>query len=184
MSSVFDQAFEHTIGIEGGYSNNPSDPGGETMYGVTARVARRYGYLGAMRDLPLDRAKDIAKLEYWDVLRLDQIANVAPGVASELFDTGYNCGTGTSARFLQRALNKFNRRQKDYPDTTEDGSIGVGTLSCLFAFLQKRGDLGRTVLARALNALQGAYYFNIADTKPELEDFEFGWFATRVGSLT
>ena len=48
---------------EGGYSNrNPEDdPGGETMWGVTARVAREDGYTGPMRDLPLERAKSIAR---------------------------------------------------------------------------------------------------------------------------
>ena len=49
----FDDAFTALELIEGGYSNDPQDPGGETMYGITARLARAYGYTGAMRDLPL-----------------------------------------------------------------------------------------------------------------------------------
>ena len=36
----FDDAFDLLIGNEGGYVNNPADPGGETMFGITARVAR------------------------------------------------------------------------------------------------------------------------------------------------
>lgn len=181
MPSVFDQAFEHTIGIEKGYSNNPSDPGGETMYGVTARVARAHGYTGDMRDMPLDTARAIAKVEYWDVLRLDQVAAIAPYVAMEMFDTGYNCGQAQSGKFLQRALNKFNRRATDYPDIGEDGAVGDATLSSLLNFVQLRGEQGRQVLVKALNCLQGAYYFDIAAVNPKLEDFEFGWFAARVG---
>lgn len=181
MSNIFDTAFEHTIGVEGGYSNNPSDPGGETMYGVTLRVAREHGYLGAMRDLPLEAARVIAKAGYWDSLNLDRVAAVAPSAAVELFDTAYNCGIRQAGKFLQRALNKFNRQQVDYADVTDDGEVGVFTLTALVAFVQKRGLRADVVLTRALNCQQGAYYFQIAEVNPKLEDFEFGWFNTRVG---
>ncbi|MCP1173804.1 glycoside hydrolase family 108 protein [Ralstonia chuxiongensis] len=85
----FDDAFDSLIGNEGGYSNHPQDPGGETMWGVTARVARAYGYTGPMRDLPRDTAKDIAKKLYWDPLHLDQFD---PRVAFQIFDANYNGG--------------------------------------------------------------------------------------------
>ncbi|HDR8930494.1 glycoside hydrolase family 108 protein [Burkholderia vietnamiensis] len=87
--SSFDDAFDALIGNEGGYSNNPKDPGGETMWGVTARVARAAGYTGAMRDLPRDTAKAIAKRMYWDPLHLDQFD---PRVAFQIFDANYNGG--------------------------------------------------------------------------------------------
>ena len=53
----FDQAFRNMIGHEGGYVNDPRDPGGETNHGVTKRVAVANGYTGSMKDLPLDTAK-------------------------------------------------------------------------------------------------------------------------------
>lgn len=87
--SSFDDAFDALIGNEGGYSNNPADPGGETMWGVTARVARAWGYTGAMKDLPRDTAKAIAKKLYWDPLKLDQFD---PRVAFQIFDANYNGG--------------------------------------------------------------------------------------------
>ncbi|MFM0330640.1 glycoside hydrolase family 108 protein [Paraburkholderia strydomiana] len=87
--SSFDDAFDALIGNEGGYSNNPADPGGETMWGVTARVARAAGYAGAMRELPRDTAKAIAKKLYWDPLRLDEID---ARVAFQIFDANYNGG--------------------------------------------------------------------------------------------
>jgi lysozyme family protein len=87
--SSFDDAFDALIGNEGGYSNNPADPGGETMWGVTARVARAAGYAGAMRELPRDTAKAIAKKLYWDPLRLDELD---PRVAFQIFDANYNGG--------------------------------------------------------------------------------------------
>lgn len=87
--SSFDDAFDALIGNEGGYSNNPKDPGGETMWGVTARVARAAGYTGPMRELPRDTAKAIAKRLYWDPLHLDQFD---PRVAFQIFDANYNGG--------------------------------------------------------------------------------------------
>ncbi|TAM16081.1 MAG: hypothetical protein EPN65_15240 [Pandoraea sp.] len=87
--SSFDDAFDRLIGNEGGYSNNPKDPGGETMWGVTARVARAYGYAGAMRDLPRDTAKAIAKKLYWDPLHCDEYD---PRVGFQLLDANYNGG--------------------------------------------------------------------------------------------
>ena len=85
----FEDAFRALIGSEGGYSFNPHDPGGETMWGVTARVARSAGYAGAMKDLPLDTARQIAKQKYWDPLHLDELD---PRVAFQIFDANYNGG--------------------------------------------------------------------------------------------
>lgn len=87
--SAFDDAFDALIGNEGGYSNHPQDPGGETMWGVTARVARAYGYTGPMRDLPRETAKAIAKKLYWDPLHLDSFDS---RVAFQIFDANYNGG--------------------------------------------------------------------------------------------
>lgn len=87
--SSFDDAFTALVGNEGGYSNNPADPGGETMWGITARVARAHGYAGQMRDLPLAMAKSIAKTVYWDPLHLDEFD---PRIAFQMLDANYNGG--------------------------------------------------------------------------------------------
>ncbi|CAJ0732777.1 glycoside hydrolase family 108 protein [Ralstonia mannitolilytica] len=87
--SSFDDAFDALIGNEGGYSNHPQDPGGETMWGVTARVARAYGYTGSMRELPRETAKAIAKKLYWDPLHLDSFDS---RVSFQIFDANYNGG--------------------------------------------------------------------------------------------
>jgi lysozyme family protein len=96
--SSFDDAFTALIGNEGGYSNNPTDPGGETMWGITARVARAWGYTGAMQDLPLDTAKQIAKKNYWDPYQCDQFD---PRIGFQVFDAAYN--GGRPAQWLQQA---------------------------------------------------------------------------------
>lgn len=85
----FDDAFDALIGNEGGFSDNPKDPGGATMWGCTERVARAHGYTGPMRELPRETAKAIAKKMYWDPLHLDYFD---PRVAFQIFDANYNGG--------------------------------------------------------------------------------------------
>lgn len=87
--SSFDDAWTALVGNEGGYTNNPNDPGGPTNWGVTERVARAYGYVGDMRQLPQATAKNIAKRCYWDPLKLDLFE---PRVAFQILDTNYNGG--------------------------------------------------------------------------------------------
>lgn len=94
----FDNVFDALIGNEGSYSNNPDDPGGETMWGITARVARAWGYQGSMQNLPLDTAKQIAKAEYWDRYQCDQFD---PHIGFQVFDAAYNGGPAT--KWLQMA---------------------------------------------------------------------------------
>lgn len=91
----FDQAFDRLIGHEGGYANHPSDPGGETMWGVTARVARANGYQGDMRALPRDLAKAIYRKAYWTPVKADQLPE---GVRFDVFDAAVNSGVGQAAK--------------------------------------------------------------------------------------
>lgn len=181
MVDPFVDAWRETFGKEGGYSSHRDDPGGATAFGITEAVARHHGYKGGMADLDAEQARAIAKRAYWDVLRLDDVAFLSPSIARELFDTSYNCGTGTAGKFLQQALNAFNRQGSDYPDLIVDGRIGQATIAALQAFMDRRGSKGELVLMRALNALQGARYLQVIERKPALETFVFGWFVNRVG---
>lgn len=115
--SSFDDAFKALIGSEGGYSFDPADPGGETMWGVTARVAHAFGYTGAMKDLPLATAKEIAKKKYWDPLSLDEFD---PRVAFQIFDANYN--GGLVVLWMQKASG-----------ADEDGKFGQATVDAVKA---------------------------------------------------
>ena len=180
MADHFPEAFDELIGLEGGYVNDAADTGGETRYGVTKRVARANGYEGDMRELPLDEARRIARKQYWDSLRLDSIAELSSDIAGELFDTGYNMGTGTAGKFLQRALNVLNRRGHLYSDLTVDGLVGPVTVAALRSFLDYRDDHGESVMMSALNALQAVRYIEIAENNPKQERFVYGWLLNRV----
>lgn len=180
MTRIFERAFEHTIGIEGGFVDDPSDSGGATKFGITERVARANGYAGKMEELELELAQWIAKRQYWNVLALDEIAGESPDVALELFDTAYNMGAGKAGRFLQTALNALNNRGKHFPDLEVDGLIGPMTVTAFRAFMRIRQDRGRVVLLRALNCLQGAGYIELSQASPKDERFVFGWLWNRV----
>lgn len=176
-----DEWIEALIAREGGYVNHPADRGGPTNWGITEAVARRQGYTGAMRAMPQSDAAAIYKRLYWLAPRLDAVAESAPRLAAELFDTGVNMGTGTAAGFLQRALNALNRNAVDYPDISVDRNIGPSTLAALNAFLKKRGAGAESVLLKAVEALQGAHYLKIAEARPSQEAFVYGWLANRIG---
>lgn len=176
----FDRAFRHTVGIEGDYSDDPSDSGGKTRFGITESVARAFGYTGDMRELPFDMAKQIYRLNYWQLLKLDDVAWFSEPIAFELFDTAVNCSQSFAARSLQRALNALNRQGTDYPDLEVDGLIGQVTLGALGAYLNRRGKEGESVLLKALNCLQGTRYIGLAEKREKDEKFVYGWLRTRV----
>lgn len=115
--SVFDTIFERLMLHEGGYVNHPSDPGGETMYGVTKRVAQAHGYFGDMRKLPKSTAKAITEKSYYKAVKGDQLDRL---IAWQLTDAAYNHGNRQAVKFLQRAVG-----------VTADGVIGPRTLAAV-----------------------------------------------------
>jgi lysozyme family protein len=176
-----DDAINQVIGIEGGYSNNPKDSGGETNWGITVDEARRAGYTGPMRSMPRDVAVRIYKSKYILEPKLDKLWTLEQArIAYEVFDSGVNCGTQTAIKWLQTGLNALNREGNDYPDIAVDGSIGPATLGALQKFLQLRKLEGEVVLLKILNVLQGAHYLDLSVRRPKDEDFVFGWFRTRI----
>jgi lysozyme family protein len=109
----FDAAFTALIGNEGGYSNNPADPGGETMYGITKRVAVKHGYTGDMHDLPLDLAKSIAKAEYWDTCNGDGLPDL---IDFQVFDASYNSGPERAREWITKAWDVFDAQPEGNKD--------------------------------------------------------------------
>jgi len=117
--SVFDTIFDRLMKHEGGYVNHPNDPGGETMYGVTKRVAQAHGYYGSMRRLPKATAKAITEKSYYKAVKGDQLDRL---IAWQLTDAAYNHGNRQAVKFLQRAVG-----------ASVDGLIGPRTLAAVAA---------------------------------------------------
>ena len=176
-----DGLIDGIIDREGGYTNHPADKGGATCFGITEAVARANGYAGAMRQFPRAEAVAIYRRLYWLRPRFDELARRSVRLALELFDTGVNMGPAVAVTCLQRALTALNRNASDYPDLTPDGRIGAATLAALDRFLAVRRSSGKTVLLRALEALQGERYLRLAERRPANEAFLYGWLANRIG---
>ena len=176
-----DKLIDDVIGREGGYVDHPADRGGATRWGITEAVARAHGYRGAMQGFPRAEAARIYTRVYWARPGFDRIADAAPRLAAELFDTGVNMGPAVAVAFLHRALNALNRGARDYPDLVPGGRIDDATLAALQGFLKTRAPHGETVLLKAVEALQGERYLDLAERRPANEAFLYGWLANRLG---
>lgn len=109
----FDDAFERLIGHEGGYSNHPDDPGGETKFGVSKRSYP----MEDIAALTLDRAKAIYRHDFWGPAGCDSVPDA---VRFDLFDMAVNSGNRQAIKTLQRTVGTF-----------EDGVLGPATLLAL-----------------------------------------------------
>jgi lysozyme family protein len=119
---TIDSLIDTVLDREGGYVNHPADRGGgDPKARIAAAVARANGYGGPMRNFPLEQARALYRRLYWEAPRFDAIADLAPHLAAELFDSGVNMGSAVVAAFLQRALNALNRGATDYPDMPVQG---------------------------------------------------------------
>ena len=178
---TIDDLLDELVEREGGFVDHPADRGGPTCWGVTEAVARTAGWTGPMRRLPRTLALDIYRRRYWLAPGLHRVAERAPTLAAELFDTGVNMGPTVAIGFLQRTLNALNRGQSDWPYLGVDGRIGPATLNALDRFLAQRGPAAERVLTRACDALQGERYVRLAERRPANEAFLYGWLANRLG---
>ena len=161
-SNRFNEIFDNLLEIEKRYSNNKYDSGGETMFGITKRVARNHKYYGNMKDLPLEAAKDIYFKTYWQQPGIDQIESRE--IAEELFEQGVNMGPAVAVKNLQRALNLLLEQE-----IKADGMIGPNTLKALHRCVYKED------LLRLLNGYQIKRYIEICEDNPSQKLFIRGW---------
>jgi lysozyme family protein len=109
----FDAAFEKLIGHEGGYSNNPADPGGETKYGISKRVYPAED----ITNLTLDRAKALYLRDYWGPAGCDAMPDAAK---FHVFDMAVNSGVRRTILAVQKVVSEV-----------EDGVLGPRTLQAI-----------------------------------------------------
>lgn len=165
--------------VEGGYSNNPADPGGETNHGVTVAVARSHGYDGPMRELPKETAQQIYIGSYVEGPGFHRVVAISPAVGEKLVDAGVNAGTGRSARWFQQALNHLSRGGADFPRVDVDGQVGTKTLAAYQALERKRGRVKACELViKLLDAQQGTHYMSL--NQPT---FIVGWADARLQNV-
>lgn len=111
----FDQAFDRLMGAEGGYVNLPSDPGGETNWGISKRSYPTVD----IKKLTRDDAKLIYRRDFWERGRMGEYDQA---IAFQVFDIAVNSGIETAVRMLQRAAG-----------VADDGHIGPVSVAAIKA---------------------------------------------------
>ncbi|WP_170791041.1 holin-associated N-acetylmuramidase [Ruegeria lacuscaerulensis] len=160
MQTVRDIA-KQIVAREGGFVDDPDDPGGATKYGVTIHTMRRLGLdLNAdgqmttedVRLLSLSRAVEIFVTHYFDRPRL---ALLPEGLQASVFDMYVNTGA-QAVKLLQHLLRDMGFA------VTVDGVIGPQTAQASL----KAAERSPTALADAYGIARRNYYFRLADRRP------------------
>jgi lysozyme family protein len=134
-------AFVMRPDIEGGYVNDPRDPGGETNYGITKKSHPNED----IKNLTPERAAEIYRADYWSQVA-GRVADTAPRLAFVLFDSSVNQGNGAAAKMLQGILH-----------VAQDGIIGPKTLEALQDTIDVHGEawvVEQFMVARVLRYAQ------------------------------
>ena len=148
--------------MEGGYVNDPRDPGGETNYGITKQVAVANGYYGPMKEMPKDFAWSVYYDQYLGKPGYDKVLAYSPAVAEELVDTAVNTGVSRSSLWFQKALNSLNRGGKDYPSITVDGKVGSSTIKAYASLEKVRGKVKACeMVIKLVDAQQANHYMSL-----------------------
>lgn len=152
------------LSVEGGYVNDPDDPGGATNLGVTLATWREAGYdidgdgdidSDDMRLLSVsDAVARVIKPMFWDRWKADEINCQA--VANILVDWLYNCGSA-GIKTPQRMLG-----------VDQDGIVGPKTLAALNGADQEE-------FFAAVKSERIKYYSDLVARKPEMRKFFNGW---------
>lgn len=118
-ASNFERVLPLVLKHEGGWADDPDDPGGATMRGIT--IATYAAYRGRpvtkaeLRAITDREIAEIYRRRYWDVVRADELPS---GLDYAVFDAAVNSGSARAARWLQAAVG-----------ATADGKVGPQTLA-------------------------------------------------------
>lgn len=159
-NDVFASIFEYILMVEGGYSNDKADKGGKTKYGIIEVEARKYGYMGDMKDLTKDIAEDIYKNKYYLSNNLDKIKDkrVALSMADWTINSG-NWGT-------KKAQQTVNILKGDI--LVVDGILGEKSIQAI-------NSINPEIFLTQYHELQRKFYQAIVDYNSSQKVFLKGW---------
>lgn len=132
----FDRAFEIVVGVEGGYVDDPRDPGGETKFGISKRS---YPALD-IKNLTLDQARDIYLHDYWLKAGCDQLVDDAMAIL--IFDAAVNMGVDRAKQLSMKGPNPVDfqaERALHYASLPTFTVYGRGWMRRLFRGLLQSG---------------------------------------------
>lgn len=151
----FEKAIALTLVHEGGFVDNPADPGGATKYGVTQKDMPGVN----IADITPAQATEYYREHYWKPLYSEIVDQ---SVASKLFDMGVLFGIGEAVKLLQIVL------QTAYPTLVIDEEFGPTTLGYV-------NDAEPQSLLSAYKTALVTYTLRIVTNKPALRVFTAGW---------
>ena len=163
--SNFNNAIDIVLQHEGGYSNDPDDPGGSTNFGITQRylnglVAQGKYQATDVRYLTVDAATHIYQLYWWIAYSYGSI--VDQSLATKIFDEAVNIGPGRLHRFVQQACCDLGQQ------LTVDGALGQHSFDAINALNPQQ------LLAKIKERLI-EYYQELATEHPVLGKYLNGW---------
>lgn len=152
---MFSDALSLVLKLEGGFSDDPDDPGGRTNYGITQDTYDHTGYKD-VKNITMDEVRRIYLTGYWDVAMCPAICDKSEALATIHFDNAVNCGVTPANKMLQDILH-----------VRVDGIIGPITLSKVY----DSKELQAAYLLR-----RQSFYDSIIQQHPRLSKFKKDWY--------
>jgi lysozyme family protein len=166
--SDFNDAIPTVLRREGGFVDNPNDPGGATNFGVSARWLQSKGLLEqleegdktqdevmAIRSMTKEQAMGFYKAYWWDFYKYQDLQSQP--VATKVFDTAVNMGASRSHRILQKIVG-----------VPQDGVLGAKSFA-------EANAMSPSVLIVNFQSAQAQFYRGLVAKNPKLQEFLTGW---------
>lgn len=155
-SDLFEKALAFTLEWEGGFVDNPADPGGRTNKGITQSTYNAY-LMRNDRDVKNISDREVREIYYRNYWLASKANLFVPALAIAHFDTAVNFGVGGAIQFLQEVLG-----------LPADGIFGEKT-----AALATTHNNPETALA--ICEARKAYRHKRVAEKPSQRQFLAGW---------
>lgn len=171
---TYDQAIQVVLMHEGGWVDNPADPGAETNWGISTLIIKRENISaqelgidpvtmfqpGYLKPMKVDAAKEIYKRLFWDKYGYDGLHDWR--VATKIFDCGVNCGPSRAHVMAQKAVNALKG------NLVVDGALGPASMAAINA-------LSPESFLDAMVGQMDAYYQDVVKNHPSEAIFLKNW---------
>lgn len=178
-SNFFDRAILITLKHEGGFVNDPVDPGGATNWGMSIRFlindagdGDNDGWLDGdidhdgdididdIKNMTVEQARKLYRIHFWDKYNYDTIADFT--VAARCFDMTVNMGPRQTGKIVQRALNNLGNT------LLVDGAIGKNTFTTI-------NCTNPELLMAEIRLEHAQFYLDLIEAKPKFKKYKRGW---------
>ena len=153
----FKDGVMQVLNHEGGYVNDPQDPGGETKFGISKRAYPNVDIKNLSR-------KQAIKIYYDDYWIKTGVVFLPKKLRQIYFDMTVNMGRSRATKILQETCNNKNKQQ-----IAVDGKLGKMTAKA-----------SEFVEPERLKSFRVKYYADLVNRKPTLKKYWFGWYRRAV----